>query len=93
MAALAAAQNPGPVGEAERFPSRLAIGADEPVAPPHLLQVGGTRSVVGEQPLKLGKRAWKRQLIALQNVHARPIQPADFRGDWDYSFAPKPPDD
>ena len=73
VAALAATQNPRPVGEAERFSSRLAIGADEPIPPPRLLQVGGARSVIRKQPLKLGKRTWKRQVIGFQNVHAAPI--------------------
>ena len=54
--ALAAAQNPGSVYETERLSSRLlAMGADEPIAPPSLLQVGGARRVIGKQPLEIGK--------------------------------------
>jgi hypothetical protein len=74
-AALAAAQNPGPVGEAERLSSSfLAMGTGEPIVPPSLLQVGGARGVVGKQPLELGKLSRKRQVIVLQNVHAHPVK-------------------
>ena len=44
-AALSTAQDAGPAGEAERLCRRLAMGADEPVTPPRLLQVGGTGRV------------------------------------------------
>ena len=70
-AALPAAQDAGPAGEAERLSRCLATGADEPVTPLRLLQVGGTGRIVREKSLELGKRPRKRKVIALQNIHPR----------------------
>ena len=70
-AALSTAQDAGPAGEAERLCRRLAMGADEPVTPPRLLQVGGTGRVIREKSLKLGKRPRKRKVFALRNIHPR----------------------
>ena len=58
-AALPAAQNAGPVGEAERLSRRMAMRADESIIPPRLLQIGGTSSIVREKSLELGKRLRK----------------------------------
>ena len=70
-AALSTAQDAGPAGEAERLCRRLAMGADEPVTPPRLLQAGGTGRVIREKSLKLGKRPRKRKVFALRNIHPR----------------------
>jgi len=75
-ATVTAAQNPRPAGKMERFSSRLAIGADKPTPPPHLLQICGARSIIREQPLELGQRPRKRQVTPLQNVHARHHPPS-----------------
>ncbi len=75
-ATVTAAQNPRPAGKTERFSSRLAIGADKPIPPPHLLQICGARSIIREQPLEFGQRPRKRQVTPLQNVHARHHPPS-----------------
>ena len=61
----------GPAGEAERLCRRLAMGADEPVTPPRLLQIGGTGRVIREKSLELRKRPRKRKVLPLQNIHPR----------------------
>ena len=73
-AALSTAQDAGPAGEAERLCRRLAMGADEPVTPPRLLQVGGTGRVIREKSLKLGKRPRRPP------GPGRPQQPPPVRG-------------
>ena len=54
-AAFPAAQDAGSAGEAKRRSRRLAMGADETVTPPRLLQVGGTSRVVREKSLEIRK--------------------------------------
>jgi len=73
-AAFPAAQDAGSAGEAKRRSRRLAMGADETVTPPRLLQVGGTSRVVREKSLEIRKRLRKRKVIALQNIHSRFVQ-------------------
>jgi len=72
--ALAAPQDPGPIGEAERLSTRVAMWADEPISPPRPLQVGGTSCIVGEQPLELRQRARKRQAVLPRAVHGHPAR-------------------
>ena len=50
-AALAAAQDARTICEAERLSRRLTMGANKPVAPASLLQVGGAGRVVGKKRL------------------------------------------
>ena len=81
-AALSTAQDAGPAGEAERLCRRLAMGADEPVTPPRLLQVGGTGRVIREKSLKPSgsDRGIRKVFAAAMNIHPRcrpPPEPLD----------------
>ena len=51
-ATRAAAHDATSIGEAKRVAHRAALGADEPIAPPRLLQVGGASRVIREKPLE-----------------------------------------
>ena len=68
-AALAAAQDARTICEAERLSRRLTMGANKPVAPASLLQVGGAGRVVGKKSLELWKRLWEPKIATLVNVH------------------------
>ena len=61
-AALAAAQDARTICEAERLSRRLTMGANKPVAPASLLQVGGAGRVVGKKSLELGSDCGNRRL-------------------------------
>lgn len=62
FATLTATQYGGSRLETKGVASGPAMGADEALAPLRGLQIGGTRSVVGEQLLKLGKRTGERKV-------------------------------
>ena len=68
-AALAAAQDARTICEAERLSRRLTMGANKPVAPASLLQVGGAGRVVGKKSLELWERLWEPKIATLVNVH------------------------
>ena len=55
--------------EAERLSRRLTMGANKPVAPASLLQVGGAGRVVGKKSLELWERLWEPKIATLVNVH------------------------
>ena len=44
-------------------------GANKPVAPASLLQVGGAGRVVGKKSLELWERLWEPKIATLVNVH------------------------
>ena len=68
-AALAAAQDARTICEAERLSRRLTMGANKPVAPASLLQVGGAGRVVGKKSLELWERLWEPKIATPVNVH------------------------
>ena len=45
------------------------MGANKPVAPASLLQVGGAGRVVGKKSLELWERLWEPKIATLVNVH------------------------
>ena len=45
------------------------MGANEPVAPARLLQVGGTGCVVRKKSPELWERLWEPKIATLVNVH------------------------
>jgi hypothetical protein len=45
------------------------MGANEPVAPASLLQVGGTGGVVRKKSPELWERLWEPKIATLVNVH------------------------
>ncbi len=45
------------------------MGANKPVAPASLLQVGGAGRVVGKKSLELWERLWEPKIARLVNVH------------------------
>ena len=45
------------------------MGANKPVAPASLLQVGGAGRVVGKKSLELWERLWEAKIATLVNVH------------------------
>ena len=55
--------------QAERLSRRLTMGANKPVAPASLLQVGGAGRVVGKKSLELWDRLWEPKIATLVNVH------------------------
>lgn len=69
-AALAAAQDTGPSGDAEGLAYGMAMRTDKPLAPSSFFHVGGTRRFIGEKPLKLRKRLREGQVITLKDVHS-----------------------
>ena len=78
-AALAVAQDARTICEAERLSRRLTMGANKPVAPASLLQVGGAGRVVGKKSLELWERLWEPKIATLVNVHEHgrtlPLEP------------------
>lgn len=72
--AMTTATNAGAIGEAVRLSGRAAVVTNEPGAPSDVLKVGRARIFIREQPLKLRKRAGKRQIVSFNHVdnHGHP---------------------
>lgn len=68
-AAGSASENAWARCDPERLTDRAAMSADKAVCPLGSFERGRTRRIVGEQPLKILNRRWKRQLSAFQNVN------------------------
>ena len=68
-AALAAAQDTGPSGDAEGLAYGMAMRTDKPLAPSSFFQVGSTRRFIGKKLLKILKRLRKGQVVTLKDVH------------------------
>jgi len=71
-AAFTAGQNAWPRCDAEWFSGFLAMGTGEAVAPTGSFQIGGTRPIIGEKSLELGKRLREWLAAVVEYVHGIP---------------------
>ena len=78
--ALAASKDAGATGKSKGVAYRRTRRADESTAPTQCLQVPCARLVVRETSLEFWKRARKRKIVALMNVHDLSIVPLIFEG-------------